>query len=94
MVTLRRIVAPLLSPALIGGWLFIFLLSSRELSIAILLASPRSQVLSIVMYDLWSSGHTGELAALGLMWTCFMTLIAFGFFFWAKRRGAMAFEQH
>jgi iron(III) transport system permease protein len=86
--TLRRIIAPLLAPALLGGWLFIFLIVSRELSIAILLASPRNMVLSIIMYDMWSSGHIGELAALGLMWTAFMTSIALAFFLWQRKRQA------
>ena len=31
---LRRIVAPLLAPALVAGWLFIFLMSTRVLSLA------------------------------------------------------------
>lgn len=86
--TLRRVIAPLLAPALLGGWLFIFLIVSRELSIAILLASPRNMVLSIIMYDMWSSGHIGELAALGLMWTAFMTSIALAFFLWQRKRQA------
>jgi iron(III) transport system permease protein len=89
--TLRRVVAPLLAPALLGGWLFIFLIVTRELSIAILLASPRSMVLSIVMYDMWTSGHMGELGALGLMWTAFMTTIALGFFMWQRKRQGASF---
>lgn len=90
---LRRIIAPLLAPALLAGWLFIFLIVSRELSIAILLASPRSMVLSIIMYDMWTSGHMGELAALGLLWTSFMTTIALAFFMWQRKRQGTTFAQ-
>jgi iron(III) transport system permease protein len=90
---LKRIIAPLLAPALLAGWLFIFLIVSRELSIAILLASPRSMMLSIVMYDMWTSGHMGELAALGLLWTAFMTGIALAFFMWQRKRQGATFAQ-
>ena len=37
LATLRRIVAPLLTPAMIAGWLFIFLIANKELAIATLL---------------------------------------------------------
>ena len=40
LTRLRRIVAPLLAPALLAGWLFIFLMSARALSLPILLAGP------------------------------------------------------
>lgn len=33
--TLRRVVAPLLSPALISAWIFIFLICSKELAVAV-----------------------------------------------------------
>jgi iron(III) transport system permease protein len=93
LAVLKRIIAPLLAPALLAGWLFIFLIVSRELSIAILLASPRSMLLSIIMYDMWTSGHMGELAALGLLWTAFMTTIALAFFMWQRKRQGATFAQ-
>ncbi len=83
----RRIIAPLLSPALVSGWLFIFLIATKELSIAILLASPNSQVMAPAMFDLWVNGQSGELAAFGLVWTVVMTLVATAFFAWARRQG-------
>jgi iron(III) transport system permease protein len=73
LVTLRKIVAPLLSPALISAWLFIFLVSAREMSMALLLASNASQTIAVGMYDRLTNGQAGEVSALGLMWTLFMT---------------------
>jgi iron(III) transport system permease protein len=87
LTTLRRIVAPLLSPALIAGWLFIFLIANKELAIAVLLASPSSQVIAVAVFDLWVNGQGGELAAFGLVWTALMTAIAL-LFFARMRRGA------
>lgn len=91
MQTLIKIVAPLLSPSLMAGWLFIFLISSRELSIAILLAGPNSQVIAVAMYDLWQNGQAGELSALGLLWTLLMVLVASAFYLLERRQSAKTF---
>ena len=88
---LARIVAPLLSPSLMAGWLFIFLISSRELSIAILLAGPNSQVIAVSMFDLWQNGQAGELSALGLIWTLLMVLVASAFYLVERRQSAKTF---
>ena len=87
MTTLRRIVAPLLTPALVAGWLFIFLIANKELAIAVLLASPHSQVIAVAIFDQWVNGQGGELAAFGLIWTVLMTIIATVFFLFARRGG-------
>jgi len=73
--TLRRITLPLLSPSLIAGWLFIFLVSARVLSLAILLAGPSSQTLAVAMFGLWTNGQGNELAALGLMWAAAVSVV-------------------
>jgi iron(III) transport system permease protein len=91
LTRLRRIVAPLLAPALIAGWLFIFLMAARVLSLAILLTGPRSQPMAVVMFDLWTNGQGTELAALGLLWAMLMTMIAVAFYLVARRSGAGAF---
>jgi iron(III) transport system permease protein len=87
ITTLRRIVVPLLTPALIAGWLFIFLIANKELAIAVLLASPRSQVIAVAIFDQWVNGQGGELAAFGLIWTVLMTIIATLFFVVTRRGG-------
>jgi iron(III) transport system permease protein len=86
LTTLRRIVTPLLTPALVAGWLFIFLIANKELAIAVLLAGPNSQVIAVAIFDQWVNGQGGELAAFGLIWTVLMTLIAC-LFFAQMRRG-------
>ncbi len=87
---LRRIVAPLLSPALLSGWLFIFLIATKELAVAALLAGPSSPVVAVGMYDLWINGQGGELAAFGLIWAGVMTIVASLFYFAAKETGRTA----
>jgi iron(III) transport system permease protein len=88
--TLRRVVAPLLTPAIISGWLFIFLVASKELAIAVLLAGPRSQTIAVTMLDQWVNGQAGELSALGLFWTAVMTIFAIAFYFTTQRRPGAA----
>jgi iron(III) transport system permease protein len=91
LTRLRRIVAPLLAPALVAGWLFIFLMAARVLSLAILLAGPHSQTMAVAMFDLWANGQGTELAALGLMWSMMMAMIAVVFYFLAQRSTVGAF---
>lgn len=83
----RRIVFPLLAPSLIAGWLFIFLLSTRALSLPVLLSGPGSQTMAVAMFDLWGNGQGPELAALGLVWSLAMTCVAVLFYFVARRSG-------
>jgi iron(III) transport system permease protein len=87
---LRRIVVPLATPALLAGWLFVFLVAARDLSLAIILASPSAQPVSAAMFDLWANGQGTELAAFGLVWTAIMTVIAAGFYAIGRRTMASA----
>ena len=93
MVGFRRIVLPLLSPSLIAGFLFIFLLSTRVLSLPVLLSGPSSQTMAVAMFDLWGNGQGPELAALGLLWSLAMTCIALTFYFVARRSGVGMYGQ-
>jgi iron(III) transport system permease protein len=81
-IILRRIVVPLLLPAIVSGWVFIFLLGANELSMAVLLSGPRTQVMAVAMFEQWSSGQSVEVFALGMVWTLFMaacTLVVYAF---------------
>ena len=68
----------------------IFLMATRVLSLAILLAGPRSQTMAVAMFDLWANGQGTELAALGLMWSMLMAMIAVVFYLVARRSAAGA----
>jgi iron(III) transport system permease protein len=89
----RRIILPLLSPSLIAGWLFVFLLATRVLSLPVLLSGPSSQTMAVAMFDLWGNGQGTELAALGLLWSMAMTLVAVTFYLLARRSGAGIYGQ-
>ena len=74
--TLRRIVFPIVAPAALSAWLLIFLLTGKELSIAVLLSGPRTPVMSVMLFDLWSNGQITEVAALGVVWTLVLGTLA------------------
>ena len=63
----RRIVLPLLAPGLAAGWIYIVIVSVRELSSSILLYSPGREVVAVVIWELWQDGQYVELSALGVM---------------------------
>jgi iron(III) transport system permease protein len=63
----RRIVLPLLKPGLLAGFVYVVIVSIRELSSSILLYSPGTEVVSIMIWELWQNGQYVELSALGVM---------------------------
>ena len=78
LTTFRRIVLPLLKPGLLAGWIYVMIVSIRELSTSILLYSPDTQVISIVIWELWENGQYVELSALGVLFiiSLFMLVMA------------------
>ena len=67
VTTFWRIILPLLKPGLLAGWIYIVIVSVRELSSSILLYSPGTEVMSILIWELWENGQYVELSALGVM---------------------------
>ncbi|MFL6796017.1 MAG: ABC transporter permease [Xanthobacteraceae bacterium] len=63
----RRIVLPLLKPGLLAGFIYVMIVSIRELSSSILLYTPGTEVVSIMMWELWQNGEYVELSAFGVM---------------------------
>jgi iron(III) transport system permease protein len=63
--TIVRITVPLLRKSLLGGWLIVFIVATRELSAAIFLVGPRTRTMAVLLYDLSEAGNFEVLAALG-----------------------------
>jgi iron(III) transport system permease protein len=63
----RRIVIPLLMPGLVAGWIYILIVSVRELGASVLLYSPGKEVLSIVIWEQYRNGALPQVAATGVM---------------------------
>lgn len=65
--TFRRVLVPLMFPGLVAGWVYIFVVSFRELSSSILLYSPGNEVLSILIWEQFENGRFTVLSALGVV---------------------------
>jgi iron(III) transport system permease protein len=65
--TFRRITLPLLKPGIAAGWALLFVAFTRELSASILLYSPKLEVLSVVIYDMYQEGGFRALSALTML---------------------------
>lgn len=73
--TFWRVVIPLLMPGFIAGWIYISVVSLRELSTSILLYSYDSTVLSILAFDLWEGGQYTYVSALGVLMVLLMVAV-------------------
>jgi iron(III) transport system permease protein len=85
--SMRRIVLPLITPSFLGGWIFIFLLSAKELSMSVLLVSPQTPVVSVAIFELWENAQVGELAAFGVIWTVILVTVAIVYYAFVRRYG-------
>ncbi|MEZ2127566.1 MULTISPECIES: ABC transporter permease [unclassified Sinorhizobium] len=79
LMTFRSVVLPLLKPGFVAGWIYIIVVSVRELSSSILLYSPGNEVISIMIWEFWQNGQYTELSAFGVMMItvlfCFVMLV-------------------
>ena len=64
---LRDVTAPLARSGIIAAWCFIFIGVIRELSASIILFTPATKVISVVIFDLKEEGQFGAIAVLGIV---------------------------
>jgi iron(III) transport system permease protein len=81
---IRRVLAPLLRPALGYAFIWIALLTYRELTVPVLLSTNDNLPLAVVIWNLWFGGQFAQASAVVvLMLVAMMPLIYFGF--WLSR---------
>jgi iron(III) transport system permease protein len=71
----RRILVPLASSGLVAGWIYILVVSFRELSSTILLYSPGTEVLSVLIWEQFENGQLTTLAAIGVLMVALLVLL-------------------
>jgi iron(III) transport system permease protein len=64
---LRSIVLPLMMPAILATWIYVFMHAIRDLSTAVLLTGANNAIVSVVILDLWNNGEVPQLAALSIL---------------------------
>lgn len=75
--TFKRVTLPLLRPGIAAGWIYICIVSFREFSTSVLLATGESRVLSILLFTMFEQGQVTVVAAIGiLMIFTLLTIVA------------------
>jgi iron(III) transport system permease protein len=90
--TFRRVVLPLLSPAIGIGWLIFMAVIIRDLSSIVLLFGRDSQMLSVVFFSYWRTGSLEGAAVVGVIMTLLGLIMATGVFL-LQRFGRGGVEQ-
>ncbi|MDP2645730.1 MAG: iron ABC transporter permease [Desulfobacterales bacterium] len=70
-----KITMPLLAPSLVSVWVWTAMHGARELSAAIMLSSPGTTVLSVIIWDLWEEGMVPETCVMGVFLIFFMAIV-------------------
>jgi iron(III) transport system permease protein len=83
---LRRIVAPLAVPGIMGGWIFVMVVAFRELSVAILIVGNDVNLLSVMLYAQFIDGLLTTASAIGVL----MVLVMLALIVVVYRLGARA----
>ncbi|HEY7064365.1 MAG TPA: iron ABC transporter permease [Chloroflexota bacterium] len=65
--TFRRVTLPLLRPGLVAGWIYVLIVSFREFSTSVLLATGQSMVLSILVFTMFEQGQVTVVAAIAVL---------------------------
>lgn len=88
--TFRRVTLPLLLPGLVAGWIYVVIVSVRELSSSIILYSPSSEVLPVRIFVLYEGGQFTDLAALGIVLVVVLVGLALAAYRLGSRVGVWA----
>lgn len=74
--TFRRVILPLLAPGFVAGWIYVITHSFRELSTSIMLYRSGTEVIAIVLFELWDGGQYPQLSALGMVLVAILVTIS------------------
>ena len=85
--TLRAVLLPLLRPAILYAWIWVALLSYRELTIPVVLSTNENQPLSVIVWSLVLSNSSGEASAVAVTMLALMLPALFVYATIARRTG-------
>jgi iron(III) transport system permease protein len=86
----RRVTVPLLAPTLLYAWLWIALLTFRELTLAVILSTADNLTFPVVVWSLWLGGGLGQASALAMVMLAMMTPLIAIYWLIARRQGLVA----
>jgi iron(III) transport system permease protein len=82
---LAKVIVPLIRPGIAYAWIWTSLSAYRELTMAVFLASPKSQVLSTYIWGQWHGGGLGDAAAIAIIMMAVMAPLVTTFWIYARR---------
>jgi iron(III) transport system permease protein len=85
--TLRAVLLPLLRPAILYAWVWVALLSYRELTIPVVLSTNDNQPLSVIVWSLVLSNSSGQASAVAVTMLALMLPVLFVYATIARRAG-------
>ncbi len=88
--TFKRVTLPLLRPGFVAGWIYICIVSFREFSTSVLLATGESRVLSILLFTMFEQGQVTIVAAIGVLMILVLMAIVMLFYKLSGRVGIQA----
>jgi iron(III) transport system permease protein len=74
--TFRRIVVPLILPGLLVGWVYVLTLTFKVLSLPILLGRPGTEVVPVLIFEMYEAGEYTQLNALGVVVVALVTAVS------------------
>lgn len=84
---LWRIILPLALPSIAALWLYVVLISVRELSMSVMLSGAQTPVISLAILDLWQNGQITVVSAFSIMLVLVLTALATVFLQLSRRYG-------
>jgi iron(III) transport system permease protein len=81
-----RVIVPLLAPTLIYAWLWIALLTFRELTLAVVLTTRDNITLPVVVWSMWLNGGLGKASAIALLLMAMMVPFVFAYWMVVRRQ--------
>jgi iron(III) transport system permease protein len=72
---LCRIVLPLVASGIFNSWIWISMLSYREVTMALALGTRKNLVISTIVWQFWGNGWVPQVAALGVLLVLFAVLV-------------------
>jgi iron(III) transport system permease protein len=84
---LAGVIVPLSAPTLLYAWLWLALLTFRELTLVVVLTTRDNITLPVVIWSSWLSGSIGDSAALALLMLLLMTPVVAAYWLVARRFG-------
>jgi iron(III) transport system permease protein len=90
LTILRRVLLPLMWPALASAWVWLALLALRELTRAVILSTADNTTLPVITWSLWNGGQINQAAVIVLVSMALFTPLLVLYFRLATRARASA----